>query len=215
MLKSEFPIKFPQIILGQLILKTLINLQQKKHQASLSLAAASYPLTHYLKDDYIRNYAHIITEYRYNNSKFNAHIAITTELNQNQEIALWPDDSYIATFYKNTAIALSTQQRFWGPGKDAGLIMSTHAHGIPSISFTRIQQKAFSHRWLRWVGPWDYVVIMGQLEEDRHIPNTQYFAHRTAFKPHSQLEIGLSRAAQWGGSGRDTNFSNFLNMLII
>jgi len=56
-------------------------------------------------------------------------------------------------------------------------------------------------------------VIFGQLEEERVIPNAQFFGMRFNFRPFKSLEIGLSRSAQWCGDGRPCGFDTFTDLL--
>jgi hypothetical protein len=57
-------------------------------------------------------------------------------------------------------------------------------------------------------------VIFGQLENERHIPDTQFFGMRFTFRPLPTLEIGLSRSAQWCGEGRPCDASTFFDLLL-
>ena len=57
-------------------------------------------------------------------------------------------------------------------------------------------------------------VMFGQLEEDRAIPNAQFFGMRINFRPLDSLEIGVSRTAQWCGDGRPCSFDTFKDLLL-
>ncbi len=124
------------------------------------------------------------------------------------------DNSMIGVIVGNWSIAASTQERWWGPGWDGSLILSNNARPIPSLTIDRNFTDAFKTKWLSWLGPWDLIVMFGQLESERHIPNTKFFGLRFNFRPFDTLEIGLSRTAQWCGDGRPCDFETFLNLLI-
>jgi len=102
--------------------------------------------------------------------------------------------------------------RWWGPGWDGSLIMSNNARPIPAITIGRNRTNAFNSKWLSWIGPWDLNVIFGQLEEERVIPNAQFFGMRFNFRPLQSLELGISRSAQWCGDGRPCGFDTFMDL---
>lgn len=124
------------------------------------------------------------------------------------------DDSMVGAVLGNWSIAASTMQRWWGPGWDGSLILSNNARPMPSLTVDRVFTEAFETRWLSWLGPWDFSVIFGQLEEEREIPNAQFFGMRFNFRPIPSLEIGLSRGAQWCGDGRPCDLSTFADLLL-
>jgi len=124
------------------------------------------------------------------------------------------DNSMIAVALGNWSVGASTMQRWWGPGWDGSLILSNNARPIPSIMIDRIFTDAFKTKWLSWLGPWDFSVMFGQLEEEREIPNAQLFGMRFNFRPIPSLEIGISRTAQWCGDGRPCDLSTFGDLLL-
>ncbi|MGI9259035.1 MAG: capsule assembly Wzi family protein [Gammaproteobacteria bacterium] len=123
------------------------------------------------------------------------------------------DGSYIGVAIGNWFVSASTTDRWWGPGWDGSMILSNNARPIPAISVQRREARPTSIRWLRWVGPWTTQLIMGQMESDRHIPDTRFFGWRVGFKPLPRLEVGLSRTAQWCGEGRPCGFDTFIDLL--
>lgn len=123
------------------------------------------------------------------------------------------DGSALAIVLGNFALAASTLDRWWGPGWDGSLILSQNARPIPALTLDRNLTDAFESRWLRWIGPWDLSVMMGQMEKDRAVPDARFFGMRFNFRPLPSLEIGLSRTAQWCGQGRPCDFDVFLDLL--
>jgi len=119
------------------------------------------------------------------------------------------DGSQIGVDLGNWSVAASTMDRWWGPGWDGSLILSNNARPIPSLTIGRNRTNAFKSKWLSWIGPWDMNVIFGQLEEERAVPNAQFFGMRFNFRPLKSLEIGISRSAQWCGDGRPCGFDTF------
>ena len=122
------------------------------------------------------------------------------------------DGSRIAVDMGNTTLAISTMDRWWGPGWDGSLILSNNARPMPAVTFGRNRTHAFNTKWLSWLGPWDIELMMGQMEEERHVPNTLFWGMRFAFRPVPSLEIGLSRSAQWCGDDRPCDFDTFWDL---
>lgn len=123
------------------------------------------------------------------------------------------DNSFLGVAIGNYQLSVNTLDRWWGPGWDGSIILSNNARPIPAISVDRNFTDAFKSPWLSWLGPWDVSAMMGQLESDRHVPDTLFFGMRLAFRPITSLEIGLSRTAQWCGDGRPCDASTFLDLL--
>jgi hypothetical protein len=82
------------------------------------------------------------------------------------------------------------------------LIYSSVPRPIGAFALERNVAKEFETRWLSWIGPWTYSLTWGFLGDDRVVENARHLAFRVAFRPFQSLEIGLSRAAIWCGSGR-------------
>jgi hypothetical protein len=105
--------------------------------------------------------------------------------------------------------------RWWGPGWEGSLILSSNARPVPVVALTRNYSDPFETKWLSWLGPWNLVVFMGELEEARgDYSRTKLFGMRLNFKPTQNLELGISRAAQWGGEGRPEDWATFQDLLL-
>jgi len=124
------------------------------------------------------------------------------------------DGSMIGVVLGNYSFTVNTLDRWWGPGWDGSLILSNNARPIPAISIDRNFTDPFKTKWLNWLGPWDLSVHYGQMESDRHVPNTRFFGLRFNFRPIPSLEIGLSRTAQWCGDGRPCDFDTFVDLFL-
>lgn len=123
------------------------------------------------------------------------------------------DNSVVGILLGNFAVTASTMDRWWGPGWDSSLILSSNARPIPALTIERNFTDAFKTKWLSWLGPWDISVLFGRMEADRHIPHARFFGMRFDFRPIPSLEIGVSRAAQWCGEGRPCGFDTFVDLL--
>jgi hypothetical protein len=124
------------------------------------------------------------------------------------------DGSYLGLNVGNFMISAGYMERWWGPGWDGSLILSTNARPIPSITLERNYTDPFKTRLLSWLGPWRASIAMGQAEsEGVPVPNVRFFAARFNFKPLPWLEVGLSRTAQWCGGDRPCDWDTFTDML--
>jgi capsule assembly protein Wzi len=105
-------------------------------------------------------------------------------------------------------------ERWWGPGWDGSLILSTNARPIPTVTLERNYTDPFKTRWLSWMGPWRASIAMGEAEShDVPVPNVRFFAMRLNFKPRPWLEFGLTRTAQWCGGDRPCDWGTFVDMV--
>jgi hypothetical protein len=68
---------------------------------------------------------------------------------------------------------------------------------------------------LRWLGPWRFSGFLGVMEGDRSdVDRPLFMGMRMVFKPAPIFEFGLSRTAQFCGTGRECNLETFGRMLI-
>lgn len=127
---------------------------------------------------------------------------------------LRPDGSYAAMALGNWIVSAGWQERWWGPGHDGSLLLSTNARPVPALAIQRNQSTTFDTRWLRWMGPWTLSAFMGVLDDDRVIDDTLLFGLRAGFRPAPGLEIGFARTAQWCGADRPCDGSTFVDLLL-
>lgn len=124
------------------------------------------------------------------------------------------DGSYLSRMAGNWALGVGVVDRWWGPGWDSSLILSHEARPVPGVFLQRNSSQAFETPWLSWLGPWQLVTFMSQLESERHIPDARLWGMRLNIKPLRNLELGFSRSAMWGGDGRPRDLDTFLNLLL-
>jgi hypothetical protein len=96
------------------------------------------------------------------------------------------------------------------------LILSTNARPVPAFSIDRRIPEPFETKWLSWIGPWNATMFLGQMEEERPVPEPYLWGMRVEFAPTivPGLEIGLFRALQLGGQGRPRHFDIFMEAFI-
>ncbi|MEO8064335.1 MAG: capsule assembly Wzi family protein [Pseudomonadota bacterium] len=125
------------------------------------------------------------------------------------------DGSYLGLNIGNFMISAGLMERWWGPGWNSSLILSTNARPIPSITLERNYTDPFKSKLLSWIGPWRASIAMGEAEEhDVAVPKVRFLAARVNFKPRPWLEFGLTRTAQWCGGARKCDWGTFTDMLL-
>jgi hypothetical protein len=125
-----------------------------------------------------------------------------------------PDGTYVGASFWNMMLSAGYMDRWWGPGWDGSLILSTSARPIPALTLERNYSDAFTWPVLKWFGPWRALISFGALEDHRDdFDETRFFAARVTFKPWRHLEVGLSRTAQWCGEGRPCDAETFWDLL--
>ncbi len=145
---------------------------------------------------------------------FSADINVQFVDSGQDDSAVRVDNSMIGAAIGNWSVSASTMNRWWGPGWDGSLILSNNARPLPALVIDRIYNDPWETKWLSWMGPWDFKVMFGQFEEDRVVPNAQFFGMRFNFRPLDTLEIGLSRSAQWCGDDRPCDVDTFVDLLL-
>jgi hypothetical protein len=125
------------------------------------------------------------------------------------------DGSYLGVNFGNFMLSAGYMERWWGPGWDGSLILSTNARPIPTVTLERNYTEPFKSKWLSWIGPWRASIAMGRAEsEDVPVPDVRFFAARVNFKPRPWLEFGLTRTAQWCGGERTCDWGTFVDMVL-
>ena len=109
-----------------------------------------------------------------------------------------------------TQLQAWAHRSWWGPGWQSSLVLGNNAPPLYGIGLQRASAGQSDSRWLSWMGPWSYEFFVAA---DDNTIDSYLVGMRITMRPFSLLEIGLSRAAQWGGQGRDESVNSFLRML--
>ena len=124
------------------------------------------------------------------------------------------DGSYLAALFANQIVYAGALDRWWGPGHEDSLIMSSNARPVSALGIERNIARPFETKWLSWLGSWNYSLVWGFLESQRAVPDARIVAFRFNFRPFNSLEIGLTRSAQWCGQGRPCGFDTFTDLVL-
>lgn len=148
-------------------------------------------------------------------NRFAINLSATVAANPFDGDHVRPDGSYLGMVLGNWMVSAGWQERWWGPGRDGSLILSTNARPAPGISIQRNLSTPFNSKWLRWIGPWTLSSFMVELDDERDVDGARLIGVRGSFRPpNTGLEIGISRTAQWCGDNRPCDFETFGDLLI-
>lgn len=125
------------------------------------------------------------------------------------------DGSHASTQWGNWLLSANTLDRFWGPSHVSSLILSNNARPMPTVVVERATAREFDSKYWRWLGPWRMSFGLSQMEREREdIDAPLFLAWRIAFMPFKDIEVGLSRTAQFCGEQLECNWDVFWNLLI-
>lgn len=123
------------------------------------------------------------------------------------------DGSYVAGKYANQWLIAGQIPTWWGPGNDGSLIRGDASKPVVGLTMQRDTQTAPSSPYLNWIGPWQYQLFLGQLDDYNAIPDAKLIGTRLTASPAPWLDLGASRMIMWGGDGRSESFSSFVDAL--
>ena len=131
---------------------------------------------------------------------------------------LWQFDDGTIERLEETSIRLGWPQAtleagkfslWWGPGRHGSLLFTTNAETLLGVR-VRNPRPISLGGWFRFLGLFQYDFFMSRLnDDDRPVPNPLLSGFRLAVKPTAWLELGASRAMQYGGEGRSESLSTF------
>lgn len=125
------------------------------------------------------------------------------------------DGSDISLRLGNWIISANQMDRWWGPGHDGSLILSSNARPMPALSLDRVRSLPVDVPVVRWLGPWRFSGFLGVMETHRtDVDQPLFMGMRLSFKPAPIFEFGMSRTAQFCGKGRRCDLKTIGRMLI-
>jgi len=148
-----------------------------------------------------------------NRAEFSLNVTGVANAEDGDEVRL--DGSHATVQWGNWLMSANTLDRFWGPSHVSSLILSNNARPMPTVMVERATAQSFETKWLSWLGPWRMSFGLSQMEHEREdIDAPLFMAWRIEIMPFKDIEIGLSRTAQFCGEQLECNWEVFWNMLI-
>jgi hypothetical protein len=179
----------------------------------LSVAAAGNPRVIRTFEDTPRDDGELAAGLSLLGGRLSLRLEATAVANPLDDEEFRPDGSYVGLALGNWLFSAGWQARWWGPGRDGSLILSSNARPAPGVALQRAETTPFESRWLSWIGPWSLTAFMNRLDDERLVNDAALFGMRVSFRPHESLEIGLSRTAQWCGDERPCDLDAFADVL--
>ena len=124
------------------------------------------------------------------------------------------EGSYIAAKLWNQWLIAGQIPTYWGPAHDGSLIRGDASRPVYGVTMQRAEHQAFSNKWLSWIGPWQYQAFAGQLHDYDAVPDAKLIGLRVTAQPLPYLELGASRAFQWGGEGRPESLNSLWDAFV-
>ena len=155
-------------------------------------------------------------EFNAGNENWDAKIRVNAEkdpqIDNGQDVNV--EGSYLAGKLWNQWVIAGQIPTYWGPGHDGSLIRGDASRPVYGVTLQRAEQSAFDTKWLSWIGPWQYQAFGGQLDDYKAIPDAKLVGLRLTAQPLPYLELGASRAIQWGGEGRPESLSSLWDAFV-
>jgi hypothetical protein len=146
-------------------------------------------------------------------AEFSLNVAGVTDPEDGDEIRL--DGSHATVQWGNWLLSANTLDRYWGPSHVSSLILSNNARPMPTVMVERATAREIDSKYWRWLGPWRMSLGISKMETEREdIDAPLFMAWRFEIMPFKDIEIGLSRTAQFCGEQLECNLDVFWNMLI-
>jgi len=125
------------------------------------------------------------------------------------------DGSHATVEVGNWLLSANMLDRWWGPGHEGSLILSNNARPMPTLMVERASARPWESRWLSWLGPWSLSFGLSAMESEREdIDSPLFMAARLTVMPFKDIELGISRTAQFCGEQLPCDAQSFWDMLI-
>lgn len=155
-------------------------------------------------------------EFNAGSTNWDAKIRVNAEkdpqIDNDQNVNL--EGSYLAGKLWNQWLIGGQIPTYWGPGHDGSLIRGDASRPVYGFTVQRAEQTAFENKWLSWIGSWQYQAFAGQLDDYYAVPDAKLIGLRVTAQPLPYLELGASRAIQWGGEGRPESLSSLWDAFV-
>ncbi len=110
-------------------------------------------------------------------------------------------------------ISAGRQSLWWGQGRRGALVLTNNAKPLDMVRVT-LPSPVLLPWVFKYLGPFRFDLFLGELEEERIVPEPYFSGLRLGFKPVPWFEFGLMRTITFGGDGRpDVDSGDFLTIL--
>lgn len=212
---------FKNVFTSQLDNETKQAFSYVKHQlklakrnqktVSLNLANENKRFTGFGEDFRDKNNLQIATSFI--TDKMAAKLSTSYNNDPSDEDKVRLDGSYAAFFLGNWVFSAGMQDRWWGPGWDTSLSLTNNARPMPALALTRKSAQPVTIPFTEIDIPWTVTTLMAKMNDKRVVNDTLLWGFRLNFKPLDNIEVGITRLAQWAGDGRPNGLDTFLDVL--
>jgi Capsule assembly protein Wzi len=122
------------------------------------------------------------------------------------------EESSVEFGYKYISLQAGKITTWYGPGRGGALIFTNNAQPYPGVRLHN-PVPIPAPGIFSFLGNVQYDLFVARLDADRPVPHSLLSGMRLAARPSRFLELGVSRAFQFGGEGRDESLSTFLHVL--
>lgn len=187
-------------------------MEKTSYEKHLHMSNATGTIGQFGSDARDRQELSLTINYQEQNIALRLNPNVTPDAMDGRELHL--DGSFASILLGNWALGIGAIDRWWGPGWESSTILTHAARPVPGVFLQRNHAAPFETPLLSWLGPWQLVTFMGQLESHRAVESPYLWGMRLNLRPLRSLEIGLSRTAMWGGEGRPNDLDTFGKLLV-
>ncbi|MCS6986689.1 MAG: capsule assembly Wzi family protein [Sphingomonadaceae bacterium] len=127
---------------------------------------------------------------------------------------LRPNRSFLAMQLGNWALWGGHVERYWGPSREGGLLLSTSARTYPQLGIRTLEPRRIDLPVLRWAGPVAFELAGGVLPEKRgDSDRPALVGMRIEAAPLPGLSVAVSRQFMFCGEGRPCGLGTVLRAL--
>jgi hypothetical protein len=119
--------------------------------------------------------------------------------------------SAIATEALGVQLQAWSRTSWWGPGWHASLVLGNNAPALLGIGLQRASASRSTSPWLSWLGPWNAELFAARADGSEQ---AFIIGQRLTMRPWSGVEIGLTRATQWGGRGKPQTLTSLARAVL-